>query len=223
MQENSAYVVNYKLALAICFYRDFPDGSVVRNPLVVQEPWVPSLGKEDPLEKGKATHLHILSWETPRTEEPGRLQSMGSRESDTSGRQHTPTSRRVKSYAFAAAAFHSPWKTFVSEIRNEAVCALGETGRTGLQILHIFRSWFYEPSSCISSYLKKYQNSSWWWLLPMTSRNLLQKNICLTARILLSPKSHIYWLYPYFFEAVSQSYLRYCLLGYSPHCAPNKT
>ena len=147
------------------------------------------------------------------------------RESQTrlSGQQHTPTSRRVKSYAFAAAAFHSPWKAFVSEIRNEAICALGETGRTGLQILHIFRSWFYEPSSCISSYLKKYQNSSWWWLLPMTSRNLLQKNICLTARILLSPKSHIYWLYPYFFEAVSQSYLRYCLLGYSPHCAPNKT
>ena len=108
MQENSAYVVNYKLALAIYFYRDFPDGSVVRNPLAVQEPWVPSLGKEDPLEKGKATHVRILAWEIPRTEEPGRLQSMGSRESGTSGRQHTPTSRRVRPCAFAAAAFHSP-------------------------------------------------------------------------------------------------------------------
>ena len=40
MQENSAYVVNYILALAIYFYRDFPGGSVVRNPLTVQETWV---------------------------------------------------------------------------------------------------------------------------------------------------------------------------------------
>ena len=36
MQENWAYVVNYILALAIYFYRDFPGGSVVRNPLAVQ-------------------------------------------------------------------------------------------------------------------------------------------------------------------------------------------
>jgi len=52
MQENSAYVVNYILALAIYFYRDFPGGSVVRNPLTVQETWVRSLGQEDPVEKG---------------------------------------------------------------------------------------------------------------------------------------------------------------------------
>ena len=39
------------------------------------ETWVPSLGWEDPLEKGMATHSSTLSWEIPWTEEPGRLQS----------------------------------------------------------------------------------------------------------------------------------------------------
>ena len=65
MQENWAYVVNYILALAIYFYRDFPGGSVVRNPLAVQETWVRSLGQEDPMEKEKATHSNILAWEIP--------------------------------------------------------------------------------------------------------------------------------------------------------------
>ena len=39
---------------------------------------VQSLGQEDPLEKGMATHSSILAWRTPWTEEPGGLQSMGS-------------------------------------------------------------------------------------------------------------------------------------------------
>ena len=47
------------------------------------ETWVPSLGQEDPLEKEMATHSGILVWEIPQTEEPGRLQSMGYKESDT--------------------------------------------------------------------------------------------------------------------------------------------
>src|SRR5574340_734619 len=38
---------------------------------------VPSLGWEDPLEEGTATHSSILAWKIPRTEEPVRLQSMG--------------------------------------------------------------------------------------------------------------------------------------------------
>ena len=36
-----------------------------------------SLGQEDPLEEGMATYSSILAWRIPRTEEPGRLQSMG--------------------------------------------------------------------------------------------------------------------------------------------------
>ena len=44
----------------------------------MQETQVQSLGQEDPLEKGMATHSSILVWRIPWTEEPGRLQSMGS-------------------------------------------------------------------------------------------------------------------------------------------------
>ena len=40
--------------------------------------WVQSLGWEDPLEHGMATHSSILSWKIPWTEEPSRLQSIGS-------------------------------------------------------------------------------------------------------------------------------------------------
>ena len=40
------------------------------------ETWVQSLGWEDPLEKGMATHASTLAWKSPLTEEPGRLQSM---------------------------------------------------------------------------------------------------------------------------------------------------
>ena len=43
-----------------------------------QDLWVRSLGLEDPLEREMATHSSILAWEVPRTEETGRLQSMGS-------------------------------------------------------------------------------------------------------------------------------------------------
>ena len=49
----------------------------VKNPPAMQENQVRSLGREDPLEKGMATHSSILAWRIPWTEEPGRLQSMG--------------------------------------------------------------------------------------------------------------------------------------------------
>ena len=45
------------------------------------EMWVPSLGWDDPLEKGMATHSSILAWEIPQTEKPDWLQSMGSQKS----------------------------------------------------------------------------------------------------------------------------------------------
>ena len=44
----------------------------------VQETWVQFLGWEDPQEKEMATHSSTLAWKIPWTEEPGRLQSMGS-------------------------------------------------------------------------------------------------------------------------------------------------
>ena len=48
-----------------------------RNPHAIQETWVQSLGWEDPLENGVATHSSILAWRILWTEEPGGLQSMG--------------------------------------------------------------------------------------------------------------------------------------------------
>ena len=51
---------------------------LVKNPPVMQETWVRSLGWEDPLEKGKAAHSSILAWRIPWTEEPGGLQPVGS-------------------------------------------------------------------------------------------------------------------------------------------------
>ena len=53
------------------------NGSAGKNPPAMQETWVQSLGREDPLEKEMATHSSILAWEIPWTEEPGKLQSMG--------------------------------------------------------------------------------------------------------------------------------------------------
>ena len=50
----------------------------VKNLLIIRETQLWSLGREQPLEKGMATHSSILAWRIPWAEEPGRLQFMGS-------------------------------------------------------------------------------------------------------------------------------------------------
>ena len=55
---------------------------MVKRLPVMRESWVRSVGREDPLEKEIATHSSTLAWKIPWTEEPGRLQSMGCKESD---------------------------------------------------------------------------------------------------------------------------------------------
>ena len=55
----------------------------VKNLPAMQETRVPSLGWEDALEEGMATHASVLAWRIPRTEEPGGLQSMGHEELGT--------------------------------------------------------------------------------------------------------------------------------------------
>ena len=52
---------------------------MVKNLPAMQETQVSSLGWEDPLEKGMAIHFTILAWKVPWTEEPGGLQSVGSK------------------------------------------------------------------------------------------------------------------------------------------------
>ena len=56
---------------------------MVRNLPTIMEIQVQSLGQEDPLEKGTATHSSVLARRFPWTEEPGGLQSMGSQKSQT--------------------------------------------------------------------------------------------------------------------------------------------
>ena len=55
---------------------------LVKNLSPLQETGVQSLGQEDPLEEGMATHSSILAWRSPWTEEPGGLSSMESQEED---------------------------------------------------------------------------------------------------------------------------------------------
>ena len=50
---------------------------MIKNSPEMQEMWVQSLGQEDPLENGMATHSSILAWRIPWTEEPGGLWSKG--------------------------------------------------------------------------------------------------------------------------------------------------
>ena len=79
----------------------FLRGSVVKSPSVMleqQEMQVQSLGREDPLEKGMATHSSILVWRTPWTEDPGGLQSIGLQRvgRDRSDLAHTHTREHVR-------------------------------------------------------------------------------------------------------------------------------
>ena len=50
---------------------------MVKSPPAMQDTWVQSLGQEDPLEKGMATHSSAVAWEIPWTEKAGGLRSMG--------------------------------------------------------------------------------------------------------------------------------------------------
>ena len=68
--EGRSYLLQYSWASLVA--------QMGRNPPAMQETRVQSLGQEDPLEEGTATHSNILAWRIPRTEEPGGLQSMGS-------------------------------------------------------------------------------------------------------------------------------------------------
>ena len=70
--------LGFNMCIFLC--RASPVAHWVKNPPSMQEPQearVWSLGQEDPLEKGMATHSSILAWEIPWTEKPGGLQSIG--------------------------------------------------------------------------------------------------------------------------------------------------
>ena len=60
----------------------------VKRLTTMRETRVPSLGREDPLEKEMAIHSSTIAWKIPWTEEPGRLQCMGRKDSDMTERLH---------------------------------------------------------------------------------------------------------------------------------------
>ena len=60
------------------FHVPSPVAQTVKNIPEMQETWVRSLGREDPVEEEMAIHSSILAWRIPGTEELGRLQSIGS-------------------------------------------------------------------------------------------------------------------------------------------------
>ena len=64
--------------LIILYCRASLVAEMVKHLPTMWETWVQSLGQEDPLEKEMANHSSTLAWKIPWTEEPGRLQSMGS-------------------------------------------------------------------------------------------------------------------------------------------------
>ena len=75
-------LIHFLLCFHLCFFHlhhHLYGGSALKNPLPIQETHVWSLCWEGPLEKKMAAHSSILAWKIPWKEEPGRLQSKGSR------------------------------------------------------------------------------------------------------------------------------------------------
>ena len=77
----------YIVCWVLFFFRASWVAQMVKNLSAVHKTWVPSLGQEDTLEKGMATHSSI-AWRIPWTEEPGGLQSTGSRTTERLTKQH---------------------------------------------------------------------------------------------------------------------------------------
>ena len=81
---HSALYRTLKLVSMLLMPKKIYDGNfnlvaqTIKNLLAMQETWVRSLGRKDPLEKEMATHSTILAWRIPWTEESGGLQSTGS-------------------------------------------------------------------------------------------------------------------------------------------------
>ena len=77
----SIFYKDFLFQTSLNFIVPFPGGSVVRTLPAMKEPQemqVRSLGREDALEEGTATHSSVLAWRIPWTEDPGGLQSIGS-------------------------------------------------------------------------------------------------------------------------------------------------
>ena len=117
---------------------------------------IPGSGRSP--EEGNGIRSSILAWRIPWTEEPGGLQSRGSqRASHDWVTKHACMNLPLQEsnhMLLHLLTFNTPWES--SGCRAEMrFSVLWKTGRTSLQI-DIFKSWFYEPTFCIASYLEKH-------------------------------------------------------------------
>ena len=78
----------------------------VKNLPAMQETGVWSLGQEDPLEKGMATHSSVLAWKIPGTEEPGGMQSMGSQSQTQLSNKHFMHHFNLSSYSLSIIKYY---------------------------------------------------------------------------------------------------------------------
>ena len=110
---------------------------MVKNPPAVQETWVQSLGWEDPLEEGMATHSSLLAWKTPWTEELGGLWYMGSqRVRHNWATKHTRfnlteiSSAHLSQSTLTRVPSLLTWRLTLEDIRYTKVCQL-DTAKCG--------------------------------------------------------------------------------------------
>ena len=85
---NSSNIADLSFCLG-CIHWGFSGSSVVKNPLANAGDGGSILGQEEPLEREMAPHSSVLAYKIPWMEEPGRLQSMGCKESDMIEYMHT--------------------------------------------------------------------------------------------------------------------------------------
>ena len=91
---------------------------MVNNLPAMWETQVWSLGQEDPLEKGMATHCSIPAWRMPKIEEPGRLKSMGSQRV-----QHNSATKTFTFFTVSVIDCSWPWKSMTLD--KVALCTRG--------------------------------------------------------------------------------------------------
>ena len=134
---------------------------------VMQETWVQSLGREDPLEKETATHSSILARKIPWTEEPHRLQSVGCKESDTTewlylswmvAENTHPLSEFLLLFPFSL-----PWRGTEKEVLGQSIITLAFSAASSTSP---FYHLFYNLRRLFTFRLFHFLNSISWVFYP---------------------------------------------------------
>ena len=183
---------------------DFPAAQTVKNPPAMQETRVQSLGQEEALEKGMATHSSILAWRSPWTEKPGRLQFVGLQRDTTGQLIHTHTHTDTMTHPHTqqdvkettAGRLPTVHNCAVQEVREPPApcaalkCSLG-LNKPHAQLQHEgggrhtgrCRDAYFIPEGSVNSASFEYQESLGWQTTDLIDLNnylnyLLQKLSC---------------------------------------------